>query len=181
MLEIIDALELQQHRYMLVGSFSSNFYGIPRSTHDVDIVIELADQAIQALTRQLGPRYVAEPQMQFEGVTGTTRHLVDVTGTQFQVELFRTSSDAHDQERFARRIRVDWLGRQVWLPTPEDVIVTKLRWLSHLRRGKDYDDVLGVISVQGPRLDWSYIENWCRQHQTLTFLAEARSAALPDE
>jgi len=29
--------------YMVVGSFSTNFYGIPRSTHDADFVAELGE------------------------------------------------------------------------------------------------------------------------------------------
>ena len=41
-LAVIDSLEAEQIPYMLVGSFSSNFYGIPRSTEDGDLVIELA-------------------------------------------------------------------------------------------------------------------------------------------
>lgn len=88
----------------------------------------------------------------------------------FKVELFLLSNDAHDQERFRRRLRLEVLGRKLWLPTAEDVIVTKLRW----KRTKDIDDVRNVMSVQRGRLDWPYIEKWCGEHGTLALLNEIR-------
>jgi hypothetical protein len=176
---VVDALDAQQTAYMLVGSFSSNFYGIPRATQDVDLVVEFGGQSIHDFCRRLGPRFSLDPQIAFESVTGTTRYILEVTKTQFHVELFPISNDAHDQERFARRIPVAWLGRQVWLPTAEDVIITKLRWLAHLHRNKDFDDVLHVISVQRDRLDWSYLQRWTDQHATRYLLEEIRAKA-PD-
>ncbi|MEZ6121053.1 MAG: DUF6036 family nucleotidyltransferase [Pirellulaceae bacterium] len=48
----------------------------------------------------------------------------------------------------------------VWLPTPEDVIVTKLRWA----RPKDLDDVENIITFHRNSLDWDYIREWTQQH-----------------
>ena len=175
MLAVVDTLDRQQIPYLLVGSFSSNFYGIPRSTKDVDIVIQLGQKSLSAVVRDLGSGFSLQPQVAFESVTGTRQHIVDVVGTQFKVELFRVGNDPHDHERFSRRLRVPWLDRQVWLPTAEDVIITKLRWLSHLQRNKDYDDVLNVMSVQQARLDWPYLERWCLAHGTKSLLDEIRA------
>ena len=38
-------------------------------------------------------------------------------------------------------------------------------------------DVVAVMQVQGPVLDWSYIEKWCAEHGTLELLTEAISEA----
>jgi hypothetical protein len=176
MVEVVDALERRQIPYLLVGSFSSNFYGIPRSTKDVDLVVELGQHSIGQIANELGPRYSLDRQVGFESVTGTTQYVIDVVGTRFQVELFAISNDSHDRERFARRVRVAWLDRKIWLPTAEDVIITKLRWLSHLRRNKDYDDILQVASVQRDRLDWQYINRWSDEHHTRAIVDEIRAA-----
>jgi hypothetical protein len=40
-LTVIEALEACGITYILVGSYSTNAYGIPRSTQDADFVIEL--------------------------------------------------------------------------------------------------------------------------------------------
>lgn len=39
-LAVVDALERTGIPYMVVGSLASNLYGTPRSTQDVDIVIQ---------------------------------------------------------------------------------------------------------------------------------------------
>jgi hypothetical protein len=117
--------------------------------------------------------------MSFETVTMTTRHVLDVVDSPFKIELFHLSDDPHDQERFRRRCRVPLLNREVWLPTVEDVIVTKLRWAGQSRRSKDWDDVLNILAVQGDRPDWDYIYQWCGQHGTRAILDEIRSSIPP--
>ena len=52
-LAVIDALEACSIPYMLVGSYSSNVYGVERSTQDADFVVELVEGAIgELLPRQ---------------------------------------------------------------------------------------------------------------------------------
>jgi len=60
---VIDALEALQIPYMVVGSFSSNFYGVVRATHDADFVVQLAPGAISALAKRLCPPCKMDPQM----------------------------------------------------------------------------------------------------------------------
>jgi hypothetical protein len=87
----------------------------------------------------------------------------------------RLRDDPHDQERFRRRRTVALLGRSISLPSPEDVIITKLRWL----RKKDREDIGGVIAVQGDALDWDYIYRWCDQHGSRGVLEEIRRELPP--
>ena len=80
-LAVIDALEAEQIPYMLVGSFSSNFYGIPRSTEDGDLVIELTGRSLANLRRRLSSPLEFDPQVTFENATGTHKNVVSVTGS----------------------------------------------------------------------------------------------------
>ena len=100
----------------------------------------------------------------------------------FDIEVFHLSKDAHDQSRFARRRRVrdELVGRDIQVPTAEDVIITKLRWALIAKRGKDTDDVRNIIAVQGDEaLDWDYIHHWCAQHGTRALLDEIRASIPP--
>ncbi len=171
--EVIDAMELTQLPYMLAGSFSSNIYGIPRVTMDADFVIEKSAGSLAQLMKALGPRFKRDPRITFETVTGTIRHVVRITDSDFKLEVFELSQDAHDQRRFERRVRVhsNTFGRLVYIPTPEDVIVTKLRWA----RNKDRDDVAAVIGVQGNAIEWDYVHHWTEQHGTRALLDEIRA------
>ena len=169
-LRVAEALGAAGVPFMLVGGFSSNFHGIPRSTKDADFVVQLSSPLNATFTRTLGPEFEAEPQLSFETNTGTQRQEFRVKGTLFKVEVFRLSDDSHDQERFRRRQLVKMEGQEVFFPTAEDVIIWKLRWA----RSKDRDDVRAVMGVQQGKLDWAYIESWCQRHGTRALLEEIR-------
>lgn len=169
-LQFIDALERAKVPYMLVGSYSSNYYGRPRATKDADFVAIIAPDQLRAVSETLGPNFQVEQQMSFETVTMTSRYVVHHPATAFKIELFFLSGDSHDRERFEHRRSVDFEGRQVWLPRAEDVVITKLRWSQGGRRAKDVLDVSKILAVQSGKLDMPYIRKWCEAHGTLSLL-----------
>ena len=175
LLDVLNQLELD---YMVVGSFSSNRYGVPRATKDADFVLRLIATDREKLYATLPEEFQVDPQVSFEMVTGTWRQIIQIPSIPFTIELFELSADAHDLSRFSRRRKLTLLARDAWLPTPEDVIVQKLRWNLGGRRSKDFDDAVAVMAVQGEaKLDWPYIESWCSEHGTLAVLAEAKAEA----
>lgn len=169
-LKVVEALDKCEVPYLLAGAFSSNQYGIPRSTKDADFVLQLKSGVGDRFALALGEPYELDPQLSFETITGTYRQIITCPGNPFKVELFLLSSDPHDQERFRRRRQVPLLGHTVWFPSAEDVIVTKLRW----SRTRDKDDIRSVMAVQASTLDWKYIREWCTRHGTLPLMEEIR-------
>jgi hypothetical protein len=176
---VVEALEACEIPYMLVGSYSSNAYGVARATQDADFVIELGEKSILELAQRIAPAIRIDPQMSFETVTMSRRYIAEVVGTPFKIELFLLNDDPHNQERFRRRQRVPLLGRPVWIPSVEDVIITKLHWAFLARRSKDRDDIHDVIAVQKDRIDWDYVHRWCEQHGTRALLDEIRASIPP--
>lgn len=161
-ISLIRALESAEVPYMIVGSYSSNFYGVPRSTKDADIVINLDHADWPRLIAALPEELELEAQSSFEMVTSTRKELIRVKNSPFEIELFHLSADDHDSTRFARRRKFEvFPGVEAYLPTPEDVVIQKLRWSRGAKRPKDFADAIAVLQVQGPdRLDWPYIEEW---------------------
>ncbi|TWU58521.1 hypothetical protein Poly51_13000 [Rubripirellula tenax] len=128
---------------MLVGSFSSMYYSFPRSTTDADFVIGTSDWDVQALAKSLGNEFKFDPQFSFETFGGSMKNEIQIEGTPFRIELFGLTDQPFDRARFDRRRKVALGGDEVWIPTPEDVILQKLTW----SRPKDQEDILGVIAV----------------------------------
>ncbi len=60
-----EALDACGIPYMLVGSYSSNIYGIDRSTQDADFVIELGEAEIGELARRIAPAIRIDRQNEF--------------------------------------------------------------------------------------------------------------------
>lgn len=171
-IEMVKILDRCGFPYMVVGALSSNLYGIPRSTKDVDMVIEIPTQRrIEDLRTELPKNFQLNPQSSFELVTGTVKYEIIVSNPKYLVELFLLSNDAHDKTRFERRIQVLIDGVMVNVPTIEDVVVTKLRWF----RVKDQQDIKSIIGIQKDRLDWEYIHHWVNLHQTMKELSKLLS------
>jgi hypothetical protein len=168
--------------HMVVGGISSNAYGIPRSTKDADIVLAVEPSKLFEIVPELGDGFQLDDQGSFEMVTGTTRFHLRVPAIEFEIELFILSSDSHDQIRFQRKRLVPsaQIGTEIMIPSPEDVIIMKLRWAKIAKRSKDREDVRDVIAVQGDEaLDWNYIYQWCEQHDTRELLDEIRASIPP--
>jgi hypothetical protein len=99
-----------------------------------------------------------------------------VDGSPFSIELFLLSSDAHDRERFTRRRQSRVSGRDVFVPSVEDVIITKLRWLHAAGRRKDMEDIENVLALRGDQIDWDYVYSWCDGHGTRELLDHVRQS-----
>lgn len=174
---IVETLEAEQVPHMLAGSFASMVYGIPRSTKDVDFVVELEESSFSRLMVRLEPQFVLDPQQYLETSTWTRRYILKARRSAFKVEFFLKSNDPHHLSQWARRRTVfnSILQHHVTMPTAEDVIIQKIRW----GRPQDRIDAENVIDVQSPNLDWEYIEHWCGQHGKLALLQEIRSGLEP--
>lgn len=165
LISLIRTLEKAEVPYMIVGSYSSNFYGIPRSTKDADLVVSLDHADWGKLISILPTNLELEQQSSFKMVTSTRKELIKVKDSPFEIELFHLSNDDHDSTRFDRRQQVEIMpGVAACLPTAEDVIIQKLRWCCGAKRAKDFADVVAVLQVQGPeRLDWPLHRGLVRQ------------------
>lgn len=173
-IHVIEAAEALGVEFMAVGAIAAGAYGIPRSTRDVDVLVSVrVPGSVEALVARLDPQVEFDPQVVFDTITWGRRHVGRSRGTPpFKVELFETFDDPFVRSEFERRqhVYVPMLTRPTWLPTPEDVIVQKLRW----GRVKDLEDARDVLAVQGPEsLDMAYIEHWCQTHGTSQRLREA--------
>jgi hypothetical protein len=169
---VIAALSRSGMPHVVVGSFARNFHSFPRSTKDADIVLAVDPPGLARFEAELGGGFSLDPQTTFETNTGTFRHTLVHTETEFKTELFLLSQDAFDQERFRRRQAFQFGGYPSFVLTAEDVIVTKLRWF----RPKDVEDIRDVIAVKGPTLDWNYIHRWTSVHGTRAKLDEIQAS-----
>lgn len=158
--------------YMLTGSLASNMYGLVRATQDADFVVQVEADGISRIAAQLQPLFTLDPQASFETITMTMRYVLISGDEELKVELFLLSEDPHDKARFQRRIQGVFEERPVAVPTPEDIVVSKLRW----HRRKDIDDVRNIMVMQAGMLDEDYIRGWCDKHGTRDRLERIRES-----
>jgi hypothetical protein len=162
--DIIVSLEQAEIPYMLSGSLSSTFYGRPRSTQDVDIVIEASIPKLRTLVAALKNKdYYADDEAAMEAIAHTTGFNVFDASSGYRADLIIRKDRPYSVEEFERRRSVDLLGLSVYLVAPEDAILSKLEWAKMGQSERQFADALGVAIVQGEKLDWEYMRDWSRK------------------
>jgi hypothetical protein len=159
---ILGILDSCRIPYMLVGSIASSYYGEPRATHDIDIVVIVHPSAVQPLYSELSKLegYVDDLAIRRAlSTVGMFNYIDDATG--LKVDFWMLRDSPYDQAAFERRRRVSLLGLDAWVCAPEDTILSKLRWANELGGSeKQFQDALRVYEVQGRSLDRAYLERW---------------------
>lgn len=147
---------------MITGSFASGFFGEARATHDIDIVTILKTDDIQPLVEAFPlPEYYFDDVAMQDAITrGGMFNLLHLSEGD-KVDFRMLTEDAFDQARFSRKRKMVFDGVEYNVPSPEDVILSKLRW-SKLSGGseKQFTDALRVYEVQRPWLDQDYLDFW---------------------
>lgn len=151
--------------YMLSGSVASTVHGEPRSTQDVDLVVEL-DRA--SLDRLLGglpeDRYYVSPEAAVDAVRRRSQFNVIDFETGWKADLIVRKNRPFSASEFARRKAAHVLGVPVMIASPEDVILSKLEWAKKSGGSeRQLRDVTGILRAPGQSIDRAYISRWVEE------------------
>ena len=75
------------------------------------------------------------------------------------MDLFVCSpDDKFESTRLDRRVQLNILGVLTWVATPEDVVLSKLRWRLESRSETQWRDCVEIAASQ--KLDFNYLRHW---------------------
>lgn len=151
--------------YLVGGSVASGSYGEGRSTNDVDIAVDLPPAKIGKVVSAFEPFFYIDEVAVRRAVEHKRSFNAIHSETIFKVDFFIASGDPFSREQFKRRLPrklVKSSEELVYLASPEDVILNKLRWLKAggMISEQQPRDVTTVIKFQGPTLDREYMRQW---------------------
>jgi hypothetical protein len=149
--------------YFLTGSMASNYWGIPRTTHDIDFVLEFAGRDVSRIVECLRPDFYIDEAM-VRGAIGPPFQFNAIdTRSSLKVDFWAAHRTPFESEMFRRRLRVTLFGEPAWIASSEDVILHKLHWMRISPSDRQKNDVLGMLVVQQDRLDWAYLRIWAER------------------
>jgi len=155
-------LEEQDVRYVVGGSLASSISGEPRSTLDVDLIVEMNEDKVAPLVAALGEDFYADADRIRQAIRETSSANLIHLATSIKIDLFVMGGSPIDEEQMDRRQRLRVTtdpDRYLFVYTPEDILLQKLRWyrMGNEVSDRQWRDIIGIVLVQGEALDVVYL------------------------
>jgi hypothetical protein len=157
-LPLLDAANID---HMIAGSFASTYHGEPRTTQDIDLVIDSSRSGIETFVASLDPEiYYCDLDAALDAHRRQGQfNLVDMRSG-WKIDFIVRKSRPFSEMEFSRRRPANILGCDVYIATAEDTIVAKLEWARDSTSERQLRDVASILAVSGEQLDREYIANW---------------------
>jgi hypothetical protein len=149
---------------MLTGSLVSSIQGEPRSTHDIDIVVQIELHQIDAIRAAFDPNQFAfDEEAARIAIAKEDMFQLWEFASGDKIDFWVLKNNEFDQHVFHRRVRETILGTTACVLRPEDTILRKLLWARDYESERQYRDALGVYELQYGHLDLDYLRQWVTQ------------------
>lgn len=174
------ALDGMGVRWVVGGSIASTLRGVPRQTQDIDVVAALRPVHARRLVDAVEGAFLVDFDVARQALlAGRAINLLHEP-TFTKVDLFPVREDPLSEAQIARRQRVEpEPGVVLWVLSPEDVVLQKLRWYELGDRVSDrqWRDLVGVLSVYRGRMDEAYLYLQAKRAGLTPLLDRARAQA----
>ena len=153
--------------YLIGGAMATWAWSEPRSTLDLDLVVDIPIESVRLLSHELEQRRMLVP------VDIILDAMVDDRGdlplniihldSGFKADLYLLrDNDELRQSAMQRRIQVNFgppIG-EVYIHSPEDLIIYKTWYFSLSGQTKHVRDIAGLLNALGDEIDFAYITHW---------------------
>lgn len=166
----IEALQSRNVAYMLVGSMASGMYGEPRSTLDIDIVIDLRLEDLDWLLSAFPTPdfYVSreavavaiQRRKQFNVIHPASGNKID-----FMLAKF---TEWGRQQLSRRRSEEIFPGLLGYAAAPEDIILSKMIYFQEGGSERQLRDCAGILKVSHATIDMQYLSEWSEKLNVAT-------------
>jgi hypothetical protein len=165
--QVIEAMEAAGIAYMIGGAVAAWAWGDPRATLDLDLVVDIPLDSVAQLAKELKKRDLPVPEEIIR--ENILENQIDLpiqaihTYSGYKVDIYPLrEGDELRASAFERRQKVDFgepFG-EVYLHSPEDLIIYKLWYYSISHQTKHVRDITSIVMTLGDELEVDYIENW---------------------
>ncbi|MBS4016104.1 MAG: hypothetical protein KGZ86_06715 [Candidatus Latescibacteria bacterium] len=164
---VVSNLQKSNIQYMLTGALAINYYGVPRMTHDIDIIIQITSKDIRKIQVLFDNDFFVGEESIRSALAESSMFNVIHKETGYKVDFWILKEDEYNRTAFVRRKECQYQQKQIYIASPEDMIIIKLEWYKMSDIDKHYFDVINLYNIQRDNLDEKYIIYWCQKKSLL--------------
>lgn len=172
--KVVEKLRDLDIEYMLSGSVAMNFYGQPRMTRHIDIIISIKETQIRRFIDAFKEEFYIESEMVLKEVSGKGMFNVSLNDYIVKVDFILRKDTKYDINAFERRRLVNVGDFQICLISPEDLVPNKLLWAREGNSEIQKRDVKNILMITDD-LDFNYLRDWSKRLSVDSLLEECRS------
>jgi len=160
---VVENLQQAGIDYVICGSIAASFYGVEHSTQDADIIIDSTEEQLANFLKLLGDAYYVSNDAVLEALKQSTMfNIIDVENAWKADLIIRKKTDFYTEE-FHRKRKEKLLGKDLYILSPEDTILSKLEWAKNSSSEQQFRDALCVAIIQYDHLDRDYLYKWAKE------------------
>lgn len=155
---LLTTLETLSFPHCLLGALALSVWATPRATQDVDVLIAVEEKDKEHLVQAMGKAGFV-----FDRAWADENPMIKDWHWRFRrgdipADLM-LPRDLHDREVLRRRVRQTLGEQSLWIASPEDLILHKLK----AGRTQDFVDVLSIVHHQDKAVDLKYLHEWAKK------------------
>ncbi len=151
-------LNKEKIEYVIVGGLVAIFYGVPRTTMDIDIIIQIPEDRIKGFVEFLKKNdFFANEDDMKTAFKEKSHCTIEDKKSLIRLDVKGIYTE-FDKGTLKRKGSFNYKDTKMYLASPEDTIASKLLFGSE----QDIKDVEGIYVRQKGRLDSQYLKKVCK-------------------
>lgn len=156
---VTDFFDKENIKYVIVGGLAAIFYGVPRTTMDLDLILHIPEEKIDKFIKFFQKNDFFADKWDLEQSLKEKSHCtIEDKESLLRLDIKGVYTD-FDQKTLERRIPFEYKGKKVYITSAEDTIANKLLF----GREQDIKDVEGIFVRQEEKLDMDLLKKRCKE------------------
>jgi len=151
-------LNKNEIEYVIVGGVAVMYHGVPRTTVDIDIILQLDDEEIPSFVDFLNSNGFSASTEDILAAFSEKSHSTSFYGKSLLRLDIQGVNSEFDRMTLERSILVDMFGTTIRIGSAEDTLVNKILFQGE----QDLRDALGILTRNRENLDFNYIQSTCK-------------------
>jgi hypothetical protein len=157
----------EQIPYMLSGSMAMSIYTLPRATRDFDFVVHLQKKDMDNLVQYFKHGYYCDADAVDDAINRHGMFNIIDYASGYKADFIILKDEPFRQTEFSRKRSITFFGIEVYIVSPEDLLLSKLIWIQQIQSNLQLEDIKSISEIE--TLDWEYINYWIKDLKLNTF------------